>query len=108
MFCMELTLRPLSLSPPVALSEMRINQHSVKPGKRVFAVLFPVPPNPPKISLRRGDEALIFSSIPTGLRPPAQGCEARATLGIRSQQPLNPNGVAALHPCSPTSVHGPR
>src|SRR6266571_3872519 len=31
--------------------------------------------------------------IPKGLRPPAQGCEARATLGIRPQMETNPNGV---------------
>src|SRR2546428_9863 len=32
--------------------------------------------------------------IPKGLRPPAQGCEARATLGMRPQMETNPNGVA--------------
>jgi hypothetical protein len=31
--------------------------------------------------------------IPKGLRPPAQGCEARATLGKRPQMETNPNGV---------------
>ena len=33
--------------------------------------------------------------IPKGLRPPAQGCEARATLGHGSQMETNPNGVVA-------------
>ena len=33
--------------------------------------------------------------IPTGLRPPAQGCEERATLGERIQMGTNPNGVVA-------------
>ena len=31
-------------------------------------------------------------TIPKGLRPPAQGCEARATLGHDSQMETNPNG----------------
>ena len=35
-------------------------------------------------------------SAPTGLRPPAQGCEARATLGNGIQNGPNPNGVASL------------
>lgn len=34
--------------------------------------------------------------IPTGLRPPAQGCRAcEATLGARRRRRINPNGVAA-------------
>ena len=33
------------------------------------------------------------SAIPTGLCPPAQGCEA--TLGEQSQIKINPNGVVA-------------
>ena len=32
--------------------------------------------------------------IPKGLRPPAQGCEARATLGHPGKTITNPNGVA--------------
>ena len=36
------------------------------------------------------------SSIPKGLCPPAQGCEARATLGSTSANLINPNGVAPL------------
>ena len=36
-----------------------------------------------------------MNPAPTGLWPPAQGCEARATLGERSQVETNPNGVAA-------------
>jgi hypothetical protein len=35
-------------------------------------------------------------AIPKGLRPPAQGCEARATLGTRSTKFINPNGVASI------------
>ena len=35
------------------------------------------------------------SRIPTGFRPPAQGCSARATLGKLVENSLNPNGVAA-------------
>jgi|SRR6266850_2134063 len=38
--------------------------------------------------------ALQGSSIPKGLRPPAQGCEERATLGERCWEIHNPNGVA--------------
>jgi len=34
-------------------------------------------------------------NTPTGYRPPAQRCEARATLGPRTGQATNPNGVAA-------------
>ena len=34
--------------------------------------------------------------IPTGLRPPAQGCEERATLGIRPQNVFNRNAVADI------------
>src|SRR6266699_1039458 len=34
-------------------------------------------------------------SIPKGLRPPAQGCEQRATLGKVIERNYNPNGVAA-------------
>ena len=34
--------------------------------------------------------------IPTGFRPPAQGCEARATLGYQSENIINPNGVVPL------------
>src|ERR1019366_6192525 len=37
-------------------------------------------------------------SIPKGLCPPAQGCEARATLGTWQSRILNPNGVAASVP----------
>src|SRR6185369_10641213 len=33
-------------------------------------------------------------SIPKGLRHSAQGCEERATLGLRQDQGINPNGVA--------------
>src|SRR5882672_9006553 len=32
-------------------------------------------------------------SIPKGLRPPAQGCEERATLGKWNSEIPNPNGV---------------
>ena len=34
-----------------------------------------------------------FFSIPTGLQPSAQGCEALATLGGRWEWSINPNGV---------------
>jgi len=39
--------------------------------------------------------SLQASSIPKGLRPPAQGCEERATLGKCSSEIHNPNGVAS-------------
>ena len=35
------------------------------------------------------------AGIPTGFRPKAQGCEGRATLGVRRRNCPNPNGVAA-------------
>jgi hypothetical protein len=35
-------------------------------------------------------------NAPRGHRPPAQGCEERATLGIGSKNVFNPNGVAAI------------
>src|SRR5437867_1619889 len=41
---------------------------------------------------RRGAE------IPRGFRLKAQGCEARATLGIRRRETTNPEGVAPLVP----------
>jgi hypothetical protein len=37
-------------------------------------------------------EGLVLT-IPKGLRPKAQGCEERATLGNRSLADTNPNGV---------------
>src|ERR1051325_10668561 len=37
-------------------------------------------------------------SIPKGLRPPAQGCEERATLGAKSRYASNPERVAAFGP----------
>src|SRR6266516_3336921 len=36
--------------------------------------------------------------IPTGFWPTAQGCEARATLGGRDNQIINPNGVVTSMP----------
>ena len=33
------------------------------------------------------------SHAPTGHRPPAQGCEERATLGLRSRFPSTPTGL---------------
>jgi len=42
--------------------------------------------------------------IPTGLRPPAQGCAARATLGKADGIDLNPNGVV---PRSRGTGHNP-
>ena len=41
-------------------------------------------------------KAAFQSSIPTGLRHPAQGCEARATLGQPSNIFSNPNGVVSV------------
>ena len=38
--------------------------------------------------------------IPTGFRPQAQGCEARATLGNRCDEFLNPIGVVAVSSAS--------
>ena len=48
--------------------------------------------------LRRDEShtAALGSSIPTGLCHPAQGCEARATLGHPSNSLSYPNGVASL------------
>jgi hypothetical protein len=37
----------------------------------------------------------VAARIPTGFRPPAQGCEARATLGHRPPSRSNRNAVAA-------------
>ena len=34
--------------------------------------------------------------IPKGLNNTAQGCEARATLGMRTTHPINPVGVEAM------------
>ena len=39
--------------------------------------------------------------IPKGLRPEAQGCEERATLGQRIRKTKNPNGVSALVSVAP-------
>ena len=38
------------------------------------------------------------ANAPTGHRPTAQGCEARATLGMRSRLPSTPTGLR--HPAS--------
>src|SRR5437867_6950925 len=43
--------------------------------------------------------------IPTGFRPPAQGCAARATLGQGARNRFNPNGVA---PCPTEPAPQPR
>ena len=51
-----------------------------------------------------GKLSIPFHPIPTGLRPPAQGCAARATLGLTDEMILNPNGVAA---CSQRMSHNP-
>ena len=52
----------------------------------------------------RSSEWGFLASIPTGLRPLAQGCEARATLGNRAQRPSNPNGVVPLQPVASVAV----
>ena len=44
------------------------------------------------MSLRR---LIVSTRIPTGFHPSAQGCEARATLGNRRKQIVNPNGVVS-------------
>src|SRR5688500_15363023 len=36
------------------------------------------------------------ATIPTGLCPPAQGCEARATLGVVTQNGSTPKGLRQL------------
>ena len=51
-----------------------------------------------------GKLSIPFHPIPTGLRPPAQGCAARATLGTTDGMNLNPNGVAS---CSRRMGHNP-
>jgi hypothetical protein len=51
-----------------------------------------------------GESRVHSRPIPTGLRPPAQGCAARATLGTTDGMKLNPNGV---EPCSPVRGHNP-
>ena len=45
-----------------------------------------------QLSSRQGEAA---GRIPTGFQPKAQGCEARATLGRRSLNPINRNAVVA-------------
>src|ERR1043166_377181 len=45
-------------------------------------------------------------TTPTGLRPPAQSCEERATLGKRPCENYNPNGVAAIGVTRGDSFHG--
>jgi hypothetical protein len=52
--------------------------------------------NPALNSLRPLKRRERRAPIPTGLRPPAQGCEERATLGHRPQIISNRNAVAAL------------
>ena len=41
---------------------------------------------------------------PTGLCPPAQGCEERATLGVQSRHVFNPERVAAEFVCARRAV----
>ena len=45
---------------------------------------------------RRIREYCTRPSAPTGLWPPAQGCEARATLGNEIETLANPNGVVSF------------
>ena len=44
------------------------------------------------------------SAAPTGLRPPAQGCEEQATLGTRGESSPTPTG---LWPASSAARHNP-
>jgi putative transposase len=44
------------------------------------------------------------SPIPTGLSPPAQGCEERATLGIHSEEPPTPKGLCPSCSAMPQSL----
>ena len=49
-----------------------------------------------------------YARIPTGFRPPAQGCEARATLGHRPASRSNRNAVAAAFSfLAPNVCHNP-
>ena len=47
-------------------------------------------------------------TIPTGLHPSAQGCEARATLGPHPKNIRNPEGVASLRVGIPGSARASR
>ncbi len=48
-----------------------------------------------RLQVRNAQFSTFQLSIPKGLWRPAQGCEARATLGIRDENEINPNGVAS-------------
>jgi hypothetical protein len=43
-----------------------------------------------------GDSRVPRYSIPTGLRPSAQGCDSGATLGQRAKENINPEGVVPI------------
>jgi protein ImuB len=47
-----------------------------------------------RTSFERTTKTCVDFTIPTGLRPPAQGCEERATLGLAHRDFLNPERVA--------------
>ena len=61
-----------------------------------------IPNNVENRSWRTTPQAIRFGSTPTELRPPAQGCSARATLGSIRPAP-NRNAVLA---CPLTSISG--
>jgi hypothetical protein len=63
-------------------------------------------PSRPAVWMNRPGTA----SIPKGLCPPAQRCEARAALGDRAPGSNNPNGLVAVcaESCRPPTIrHGP-
>src|SRR5713101_2712864 len=64
-----------------------------QPGLEDTIPLGLVAPELDLISSRR-DPSFCRPRIPTGIRPKAQDCEARATLGQRPSNMINPNGVA--------------
>src|ERR1035438_5185635 len=60
----------------------------------------------PSLPAHRCQIETVLGPIPKGLCPPAQGCEARATLGFSSQSAPTPTGLQ--HPCPrSTSRHNP-
>ena len=80
---------------------MKLRTSHFAPGARASARFSVRPPAVSKTylalnSIRPLKRRERRASIPTGLRPPAQGCEERATLGQRPAGLTNRNAVAAI------------
>ena len=72
--------------------------HPPHSRRREKAVILPSPRRSCRLAIRRDCPHRRPRTTPRALRPPAQGCAARATLGARPKRILNPEGVASTAP----------